>query len=289
MPASELARPWGPAPPSCEDRPAAVRAGLLRSARGKGGGLSLSRPRSGSGCVRSSGRWTARCCWRDVWSMAAVATWLAALPSVGPGAGQARPGAQRRPAFVLRQGGCQVKRKIVEIDRSRCDGCGLCVPTAPRGRFGSSAARRFWPAKPTATGWAPAWDHCPHDAIRIVERRRRTSTGRGGAATRREGRRACRDQVNTGKSPWLPGQLMRFAARPAAGDSVDAAPSQLGQWPIQLPPGTGGGAVLQGRRPADRASCVPFAHADFHGRFWPASPWPSPAPSWTGPSLTWRS
>jgi NAD-dependent dihydropyrimidine dehydrogenase PreA subunit len=63
-----------------------------------------------------------------------------------------------------------VVRKIVEIDESRCDGCGRCIPDCPEGalRIVDGKARLVGEAR--CDGLGACLGRCPRDAMRVVER-----------------------------------------------------------------------------------------------------------------------
>ena len=50
-----------------------------------------------------------------------------------------------------------MKRKIIRIDESKCDGCGLCATACAEGAIKIMDGRPGWSARLTATAWAPAW------------------------------------------------------------------------------------------------------------------------------------
>ena len=175
------------------------------------------------------------------------------------------------------------KRKIVQIDESKCDGCGLCVPSCAEGAIQIVDGKARLVADVYCDGLGACLGECPQGAIAIVDReaepfdeaaavRHVAALGHGKlpAAGPAHGAGAC------------PGSTVRdfglnVVARPAADASSSPAaasgegssaqqPSALGHWPIQLhlvPPQA---PFLQGADLLLVADCVPFALADFHRR-----------------------
>src|SRR5512139_2897533 len=63
-----------------------------------------------------------------------------------------------------------MKRKIVEIDQERCDGCGLCVPSCAEGAIKIVNGKAVLSADNLCDGLGACLGECPRDAIRIIER-----------------------------------------------------------------------------------------------------------------------
>ncbi|MEZ4568142.1 MAG: hypothetical protein R2860_14700 [Desulfobacterales bacterium] len=61
---------------------------------------------------------------------------------------------------LKRRSSMKISRKIIEIDKELCDGCGQCSLLRGR-RSRVRTARPKWCLTTCATGWAPAWGNVP--------------------------------------------------------------------------------------------------------------------------------
>ncbi len=63
-----------------------------------------------------------------------------------------------------------MKRKIVEINEERCNGCGLCIPTCAEGAIKIIDGKARLVSDVFCDGLGACLGHCPTDAIRVFER-----------------------------------------------------------------------------------------------------------------------
>ncbi len=63
-----------------------------------------------------------------------------------------------------------IKRKIIEIDPERCDGCGLCVPSCAEGAIQIIDGKATLAAEKYCDGLGACLGECPNDALHIIER-----------------------------------------------------------------------------------------------------------------------
>ncbi len=178
-------------------------------------------------------------------------------------------------------------RKIVQIDQSRCDGCGLCVPSCAEGAIQVIAGKARLLSDVYCDGLGACLGECPQGAIAIVEReaeafdeqavhRHVAATAKPPAQARE---RPAAIPVSAPRPSGCPGSMARTlnVEVPPTGRSApqgpggqgppDEEPSALGNWPLQLhlvPPTA---PYLQNADLLLAADCVPFALADFHRRF----------------------
>lgn len=167
------------------------------------------------------------------------------------------------------------RRKIVQIDEEKCDGCGLCIPSCAEGALEIVEGKARLVADVYCDGLGACLGECPQDAIRVVEReaeefdeeaaRQQVARQRAAGSSSGSG-----DQARPAACPGSmaldlqPAVIEPNSAQSAAGT---LAASRLGNWPLQLhlvPPHA---PFLKNADLLLVADCVPFALADFHGRF----------------------
>ncbi len=162
------------------------------------------------------------------------------------------------------------QRKIVQIDETKCDGCGVCVPSCAEGAIQIVDGKARLVSDVYCDGLGACLGECPQGAITIVERE---ATAFDETAAHRHVAQLRQPKAAAAPLPGgCPGknvQDLRLSVlpSPSAATSAPAAPSALGNWPIQLhlvPPGA---PFLKDADLLLVSDCVPFALADFHERY----------------------
>lgn len=167
------------------------------------------------------------------------------------------------------------KRKIIEIDRGLCDGCGLCTTACAEGALVLDAENKAVLARQLyCDGLGACLDVCPTGALRIVERdvddydpkaaydHVLATRGRD-AASRVHGA----SSATGGPRPSsCPGSAARDIPEDRGSEGPDApAKSRLSQWPIQLHLVSPLAPYFQGADLLVAADCTAFALGGFHG------------------------
>ena len=161
------------------------------------------------------------------------------------------------------------KRKIIKIDESKCDGCGVCIPNCPEGALKIINGKARLVREIFCDGLGACLGHCPKGAITIEERDAAAFDEKKVAAHMAHGH----PHHGHGGS-GCPGARvvdMRGEDRGKIGGNKGeirgdkGAASRLSNWPVQLmlvPPTA---PYLKNADLLIAADCVPFAYADFHG------------------------
>ena len=68
-----------------------------------------------------------------------------------------------------------VRRRIVQIDEQKCDGCGLCVPSCAEGAIRILDGKARLVSDVYCDGLGACLGHCPQGAITVTEREAETS------------------------------------------------------------------------------------------------------------------
>ncbi|MBN1917842.1 MAG: 4Fe-4S binding protein [Verrucomicrobia bacterium] len=163
-------------------------------------------------------------------------------------------------------------RKIVRIDRDKCDGCGLCVMACAEGALQIVDGKAQLVGEVYCDGLGACLGECPQGAITVEEREAEAFN----EAAVQEHLEAHRPYPMPSPQPapvpsfgGCPGAMARTIKReaPAASSrSGVGAPSQsaLANWPVQLHLVPVQAPYLRGARLLIAADCVPVALADFH-------------------------
>ncbi len=166
----------------------------------------------------------------------------------------------------------KVVRKIISIDESKCDGCGLCIPSCEEGALQIVDGKARLVKDIYCDGLGNCLGECPQDAIKMIEREAEPFDEKAVEEhlkcleTDQEeepalqaagcGAREIRDvNSNTEPKPGVPG------------DATGAVEAELSHWPVQLHLVNPDSRFLKNQDLLIAADCVPFAYADFHRQF----------------------
>jgi len=161
-----------------------------------------------------------------------------------------------------------MKRKIITIDESKCNGCGLCANACHEGAIGMVNGKAKLLRDDYCDGLGDCLPACPTDAITFEEREAAEYDAEAVAAHKIA--KASREQAATAPHS-CPGSMAKAInhAPAAAEDSVAAEPaaSQLSQWPVQIKLAPTRAPYFQGADLLIAADCTAYAYGDFHNRF----------------------
>lgn len=198
-----------------------------------------------------------------------------------------------------------MKRDVINIDESKCNGCGLCVPNCAEGAIQVINGKARLISDLFCDGLGACVGHCPQDAMTIEKREAEPydekkvmeNVVKGGSdviaahidhlashhqdeyvkqaleylAERKIPYSKKGDEPMKEKPCGCPGsRAMDFRDKnsgPSHEESGARPVSELSQWPVQLHLINPHAPYFKDADLAVVADCVPFAYADFHRRF----------------------
>ena len=146
-------------------------------------------------------------------------------------------------------------RKIVHIDKEKCNGCGICAEACHEGAIRIIGGKAVLISDDYCDGFGDCLPGCPTGAITIEERE--------AAAYDAQAVKARQQAAHTG----CPGAMAKMLHREATSASVQERPSQLGQWPAQIKLMPISAPYYQGAKLLIAEDCTAFAYASIHERF----------------------
>lgn len=154
-------------------------------------------------------------------------------------------------------------RKIIEIDKEKCNGCGACAAACHEGAIGMVDGKATLLRDDYCDGLGDCLPACPTGAITFVERE---------AAAYDEQAVLANKQKKASSAPahgGCPGHALHRFARPTADEAAPASPtaSQLAQWPCQIRLVPVNAPYFDGARLLIAADCTAYAYADMHHAF----------------------
>ena len=157
-------------------------------------------------------------------------------------------------------------RRVIEIDRDRCNGCGACANACQEGAIGMVDGKAVLLRDDYCDGLGNCLPHCPTNAITFVEREAAAFDEKAVAsaqlAKKAEALIGSAPVTRSGCSGSMPMQMggcpgsqaAELAQKGTDAPLTSAAVSRLGQWPIQI-------------KLLPAADCTAFSRGDFHERF----------------------
>ncbi|NCC95387.1 MAG: 4Fe-4S ferredoxin [Synergistales bacterium] len=150
----------------------------------------------------------------------------------------------------------KVIRRIITIDRDKCDGCGLCAEACHEGAIVMVDGKAQLVSDSYCDGLGDCIGECPRGAISFEERE---------AAPYDEV--AVKQRVASSCSAGCPGTAARSMKDSVKTDRSSNRVSALRNWPVQLKLIPENAPYLSGAHFVIAADCSVLAHPDFQGSF----------------------
>ena len=157
-------------------------------------------------------------------------------------------------------------RRIIEIDRDKCNGCGACAEACHEGAIAMVDGKAQLMRDDYCDGLGDCLPTCPTGAITFVERE---AAAYDEKAVMENKQRKMREQGMT-LPCGCPGSQSRNIQRetaPAAEAPRAEQASRLSQWPVQIKLVPVNAPYFDGARLLIAADCTAYAYAAFHERF----------------------
>lgn len=150
-----------------------------------------------------------------------------------------------------------MKRRIIQIDEERCNGCGACAQACHEGAIVMENGKAKLIRDDYCDGLGDCLPTCPTGAIQFVVRE---------AAAYDEAAVQARKQSHmAGSCPGSAAKTLAANLAPAA-DGADL-PNCLKQWPVQIKLAPVRAPYFDGAKLLIAADCTAYAYAGFHQRF----------------------
>ena len=159
-----------------------------------------------------------------------------------------------------------MKRRIIEIDENKCNGCGACADACHEGAIAMVAGKAKLMRDDYCDGLGDCLPACPTGAITFVERE---AAAYDEKAVMENKQRKMREQGMT-LPCGCPASQSRNIQRqdaPAVETPQAQQTSRLSQWPVQIKLVPVNAPYFGGARLLIAADCTAYAYAAFHERF----------------------
>ena len=152
-----------------------------------------------------------------------------------------------------------MKRRIINIDRKKCNGCGACAKACHEGAIGMVEGKAQLLRDDYCDGLGDCLPTCPTGAITFVERE---------AAAYDEQAVLEAKKKNSAKPHFAcPGTRMKTIERDTAESVHQPVKSRLSQWPVQIKLLPVNAPFFDGVDLLIAADCTAYAYGDFHDKF----------------------
>ena len=159
-----------------------------------------------------------------------------------------------------------MKRRIIEINHDKCNGCGACAAACHEGAIAMVNGKAQLMRDDYCDGLGDCLPACPTGAISFVEREAASYDEAAVLANKQKKMQQEGMRLHGG----CPGTRMK-TIRHAESADAKAAPvktqSRLSQWPVQIKLVPVNAPYFDGAKLLIAADCTAYAYAAFHERF----------------------
>lgn len=164
-----------------------------------------------------------------------------------------------------------MKRRIIQIDEKRCNGCGACAAACHEGAIAMVEGKARLMRDDYCDGLGDCLPTCPTGAITFVEREAVPYDEAAVLAAKQRKMQAaggCPGSAAHTLQGGCPGsQAKVLSGAMEAPAAPTAAPSRLRQWPVQIKLVPIEAPFFDGAKLLIAADCTAYAYAAFHERF----------------------
>lgn len=160
-----------------------------------------------------------------------------------------------------------MKRKIIKIDKEKCNGCGLCVDACHEGAIGMVDGKATLLRDDYCDGLGDCLPVCPTDAISFEEREAAAFDAE--AVKQNQAQKAAEKEPLACGCPGTHARAIKhdkILARPTIKTDVEQA-SELRQWPVQIKLVAPNAPYFNNAHLLVAADCTAFAYGNFHSEF----------------------
>ncbi|MDD6441295.1 MAG: 4Fe-4S binding protein [bacterium] len=161
-------------------------------------------------------------------------------------------------------------RRIIHIDKEKCNGCGACASACHEGAIGMVDGKAELLRDDYCDGLGDCLPTCPTGAITFVERE---AAAYDEAAVKenmkkKEQEKKVETKVET-KATGCPGKRLQTFQRSASAEVRTSMPvmSKLQQWPVQMKLVPTNAGYFDGAKLLVAADCCAYAYGNFHEEF----------------------
>lgn len=156
-------------------------------------------------------------------------------------------------------------RRIIEIDKEKCNGCGLCANACHEGAIGMVDGKATLLRDDYCDGLGDCLPVCPTGAITFVEREAAAYDEAAVQANMaKKGKTPC---ACPGSQSKLLEVQEKMAAKREGEATPVAVPSRLRQWPVQIKLAPIKAPYFDGAKLLIAADCTAYAYGNFHEEF----------------------
>ena len=159
-------------------------------------------------------------------------------------------------------------RRIIEIDKEKCNGCGVCADACHEGAIGMVDGKAELLRDDYCDGLGDCLPTCPTGAISFVEREAAEYDEAAAMENKKKKVDNMHSHDHTHAHGGCPGSRMRqMSPRPVKENTSKESVSQLAQWPCQIKLVPVNAPYFDGAKLLIAADCTAYAYAAMHDEF----------------------